>query len=43
MFSSLFVCLFVSLLATLGRNFGTDLHEIFTEGWQWANKQLIKT
>ena len=31
MFSSLFVC----LLATL------DLHEIFTEGWQWASEQMI--
>ena len=38
MFSSLFVC----LLATLRENFGTDLHEIFTEGWQWATEQTIK-
>jgi len=28
----LFVCLFV----------GTDLHEIFREGWQWANEQIIE-
>ena len=34
MFSSLFVC----LLATLHKNFGTDFHEIFREGWQWANE-----
>ena len=38
MFSSLFVC----LLATLRKNFRTDLHEIFREGWQWANEQTIK-
>jgi len=30
------VCLSVYLLATLHKNFGTDLHEIFMEGWQWA-------
>jgi len=28
------VCWFVCLLATLPKNFQTDLHEIFTEGWQ---------
>jgi len=39
MFSSLFVCLFVSSFA---QNFGTDLHDIFTEGWEWANEQIIK-
>ena len=33
---------FVCLLATLRKNFWTDLHEIFTEGWQWANEQMIK-
>ena len=38
MFSSLFVC----LLATLRKNFQTDLYEIFREGWQWANEQMIK-
>ena len=38
MFSSLFVC----LLATLNKNFQTDLHEIFSEGWQWDNEQTIK-
>jgi len=45
MFSSfvcLFVCLSVCLLATLCKNFQTDLHEIFREGWQWASKQMIK-
>ena len=38
MFSSLFVCLFVS-------NFVQklpDLHEIFREGWQWASELRIK-
>jgi len=34
MFSSLFVCLSVCLLATLRKNFWTGLHEIFREGWQ---------
>jgi len=34
-------CLFVCPLATLRRNFRTDLHEIFREGWQWANEQTI--
>jgi len=33
------VCL---LLATLHKNFWTDLHEIFREGWQWGNEQTIK-
>ena len=37
MFSSSFC-----LLATLRKNFQTDLHEIFREGWQWANEQMIK-
>ena len=36
------VCLFVCLLPTLRENFRTDLHEIFREGWQWANEQTIK-
>ena len=36
--SSLFVC----LLATLRKNFPTDLHEISREGWQWITKQTIK-
>jgi len=26
----------------LRKNFRTDLHEIFREGWQWANKRVIK-
>jgi len=42
MFSSVFVCLFVCLLATLRKNFQTDLHEIFSEGWQWASEQTVK-
>jgi len=36
------VCLSVCLLAALHRNLQTDLHEIFREGWQWANEQMIK-
>jgi len=36
------VCLSVCLLATLHKNFQTDLHEIFREDWQQANEQLIK-
>ena len=35
-------CLSVCLLATLRKNFRTDLHESFREGWQWTNEQLIK-
>jgi len=26
-------------LATLRKNIRTDLHEIFREGWQWADEQ----
>jgi len=29
-------------VATFRKNFRTDLHEIFREGWQWANEQTIK-
>jgi len=36
------VCLSVCLLATLRKNFQTDLHEIFSEGWQWASEHVIK-
>ena len=36
------VCLSVCLLATLRKNFRTDLHEIFRKGWQWASEQKIK-
>jgi len=36
------VCLSVCRLATLRKNFQTDLHDIFREGWQWANEQKIK-
>ena len=35
----LFVCLSVSNFAQI---FRTDLHEIFREGWQWENEQMIK-
>jgi len=35
-------CLFVCMLATLCKNFQTDLHESFRECWQWANEQMIK-
>ena len=35
-------CLSVCLLPTLRKNFPTDLHEIFREGWQWANEQMVK-
>jgi len=38
----MFSSLFVRLLVTLRKNFQTDLHEIFTEGWQWASEQRIK-
>jgi len=38
MISSLSVC----LLATLHKNFQTDLHEILREVWQWACEQMIK-
>jgi len=36
------LCLFDCLLATLRKNFGMDLHEIFREGWQWASEQMTK-
>jgi len=36
------VCLSVSLLATLRKNFQTDLHEILREGWQWDSEQMFK-
>jgi len=41
----LFICLFVSQLATLCKNFQfqTDLHEIFREGWQWASDHHTST
>ena len=32
------VCLFI---CSLRKNFRTDLHEIFREGWQWENEQMI--
>ena len=35
-------CLSMCLSATLRKNFPTDLHEIFIEGWQWDNEQMIK-
>ena len=37
MFSSLSLWLF----ATSRKNFRTDLHEIFSEGWQWTNEQML--
>ena len=42
MFSSSFVCVSVGLLAALRKSFQTDLHEIFSEGWQWASEQVVK-
>jgi len=33
------VCLFVSNCV---QKLQTDLHEIFSEGWQWASEQMIK-
>jgi len=36
-----YVIVVVCLLATLCKNFGSDLHEIFREGWQWASEQMI--
>jgi len=32
----------VCLLATLLKNFQTDLPEIFRKGWQWASEQMIQ-
>jgi len=32
-----YVIVIVRLLATLCKHVGTDLHEIFTEGWQCTN------
>jgi len=26
----------------LRKNFRTDLHEIFRDGWQWENEQMNK-
>jgi len=34
--------LFVCVVAALRKNLRTDLHEIFRNGWQWANEQMIK-
>jgi len=36
------VSLFVCLLATLRKNFRTDLHEISGERWQETNEQMVK-
>ena len=36
------VCLVGCLLATLRKNFRTDLPAIFREGWQWASEQTLK-
>ena len=35
-------CLSVCLLATLRKNFRTDLHKFFKVGQQWANEQVVK-
>jgi len=35
-------CLSVCLLATLRKNFWTDMNEIPREGWQWTNEQVVK-
>ena len=37
-----YVIVAVCLLATLRKNVQKDLLEIFTEGWQWAEEQMIK-
>ena len=37
-----FLCLFISLSATLRENGWTDLHEIFREGVEWPRDDLIK-
>jgi len=39
MFSSLFICLLVTLRE---KNFQTDLHEIFRKDWEYADEQMIK-
>ena len=36
------ICLSVCLLVTLRKDFETDLHEIFREGWQGTLEQNIK-
>jgi len=36
------VCLSLCMLATLPKNFQTDLHELFREGWHWASEQKVK-
>ena len=33
---------FIVVCLSVRQNIQTNLHEIFREGWQWANKQLIK-
>jgi len=38
----LIVCLSVCLFSNFVQKLRTDLHEIFREGWQWANLQMIK-
>jgi len=37
-----FVAVCSCLLATMRKNFWTDLYEIFREGWQWVSEQMIK-
>ena len=36
------VRLSVCLLATLRKNYWTELHEILRVGWQWATERMIK-
>jgi len=37
----MFLLSFVCLFETLCKNFQTDSHDTFSEGWQWANKQWL--
>ena len=38
-----FVVVYLSICYQLcEKNFQTDVHEIFREGWQWTNEQTIK-
>jgi len=37
-----YVIIIVRLLSTVHKNFQTDLHESFRDGWQWASEQIVK-
>jgi len=37
-----YVFIVVCLLATLRKNFRTDLHVIFRQSWQWSSDEIIK-